>query len=384
MDDLADPGRGGRRRHRRVRAPGRRGGARRPDRRDRGAGAARSPRRRRHRLRAGPGLHRHPHALGFHPAAQSARRRQDPPGRHHRGARQLRVLGGAGAGRPRRGAQGLPRRERAVAALPRDHVRRATSTSFPPTSVNTVMQVGHNTLRLMAMHMENRPAAAGGARRDGAMARGSARRGALGLSSGLFTAPGSYAGPEELTALGRVLGRHGGAYASHIRNEGRRVFEAVDEAVGLGERCGVHVQIAHLKVSGTENWGGARRLLGRIDAARRRGVRVDCDQYPYTTATNPLRNLFPVWIQDGGLAAMLERLRDRAACETASARTSRRGDTEASAICRHGTPCAWRSRRTSRSTPGEPSARSPRRAPWIHWTRRASTSWRTRGIRACS
>jgi len=184
--------------------------------------------------------------------------------------------------------------------------------SFPPTSVNTVMQVGHNTLRLMAMHMENRPARAAELAVMERLLEEALDAGALGLSSGLFTAPGSYAGPDELIALGRVLSRHGGAYASHIRNEAGLVFEAVDEAIALGETCGVHVQIAHLKLSGTENWGGAGRLLARIDAARRRGVAVDCDQYPYTTATNPLRNLLPVWIQDGGLAAMLDRLGDRA------------------------------------------------------------------------
>jgi N-acyl-D-aspartate/D-glutamate deacylase len=86
----------------------------------------------------------------------------------------------------------------------------------------------------------------------------------------------------------------------------------VDEAIHLGEACGIHVQIAHLKLSGTDNWGGASKLLARIGEARRRGVRVDADQYPYTTASNPLRNLLPLWVQDGGLGAMLERLRDPA------------------------------------------------------------------------
>jgi N-acyl-D-aspartate/D-glutamate deacylase len=71
------------------------------------------------------------------------------------------------------------------------------------------------------------------------------------------------------------------------------------------------VQIAHLKLSGTDNWGGARALLGEIEAARRRGVRVDCDQYPYTAGTNPLRNLLPTWVQEGGVPAMLARLRAR-------------------------------------------------------------------------
>ncbi|ETX01195.1 MAG: hypothetical protein ETSY2_37710, partial [Candidatus Entotheonella gemina] len=85
-------------------------------------------------------------------------------------------------------------------------------------------------------------------------------------------------------------------------------FDAVREAIAVGESCGIHVQIAHLKLSGTDNWGGASELLGEIEAARERGVAVDCDQYPYTAATNPLRNLLPTWVQAGGMAAMLERL----------------------------------------------------------------------------
>ncbi|MGH7323244.1 MAG: N-acyl-D-amino-acid deacylase family protein [Candidatus Rokuibacteriota bacterium] len=187
--------------------------------------------------------------------------------------------------------------------------------AFPTTSVNTVMQVGHNTLRLMAMGMGNRSPRADELALMERLLEEALDAGALGLSSGLFTAPGSYAQPEELLALARVLRRHGANYASHVRNEAGHVFDAVDEAINVAEACDIHVQIAHLKLSGTDNWGGASKLLARIGEARRRGVRVDADQYPYTTASNPLRNLLPLWVQDGGLDAMLERLRDPAARE---------------------------------------------------------------------
>src|SRR5205085_6964686 len=83
--------------------------------------------------------------------------------------------------------------------------------------------------------------------------------GAWGLSSGLFTAPGSYAPTDELIALGRVLRRHDANYASHIRDEANRVFEAVREAIAIGETCDLHVQVAHLKLSGTDNWGATER-----------------------------------------------------------------------------------------------------------------------------
>jgi N-acyl-D-aspartate/D-glutamate deacylase len=180
--------------------------------------------------------------------------------------------------------------------------------AFPPTSVNTIMQVGHNTLRLMAVGMADRPATAAELALMQDLLAEALRAGALGLSSGLFTAPGGAAPAGELLALAQVLRAHGASYASHIRDEANQVFEAVREAIAIGEATGVHVQIAHLKLSGTDNWGGARRLLAEIEAVRQRGVRVDCDQYPYDTGSNPLRNLLPRWVQAGGMAAMLERL----------------------------------------------------------------------------
>ena len=180
--------------------------------------------------------------------------------------------------------------------------------AFPATSVNVAFQVGHNTLRLMTAGMEARRARAEElAAMERLLAEGLAA-GAWGLSSGLFTAPGCHADAAEMHALGRVLARHGGRYSSHIRNEAADVFAAVREAIAFAEATGVHVQIAHLKLSGADNWGGAAQLLGEIEAARLRGVAVDCDAYPYEAASNPLRNLLPSWVQDGGIGAMVERI----------------------------------------------------------------------------
>src|SRR5262245_20033301 len=150
---------------------------------------------------------------------------------------------------------------------------------FPPTSVNVALQVGHNTLRLVVAGMEPRPLSGDELARMVRLLEEALEAGAIGLSSGLFTAPGVFAAHDEMRALGEVLGRRGAAYAAHVRNEAGGVFDAVDEAIALGESCGVHVQIGHLKVSGTENWGRAAHLVERIAAARERGVRVDCDQY---------------------------------------------------------------------------------------------------------
>jgi N-acyl-D-amino-acid deacylase len=179
---------------------------------------------------------------------------------------------------------------------------------FPATSVNVILQAGHHTLRLMTAGMDDGPLTAQQQNTMEVLLAEALEAGAWGLSSGLFTAPGAYADAGEIHALARVLRRHGAAYASHIRDEANQVDAAVAEAIAVAEATGVHVQIAHLKLSGVDNWGGAARLLETIAAARRRGLPVDCDAYPYDTATNPLRNLLPRWIMAGGIPAMLERL----------------------------------------------------------------------------
>jgi N-acyl-D-amino-acid deacylase len=182
--------------------------------------------------------------------------------------------------------------------------------SFPATAVNTIMQVGHNTLRLMTVGMDDRTPTEAERTTMGRLLEEGLGAGAIGLSSGLFTAPGSFARPDELTELLAVVRHHGGTYATHVRDEAARVFEAVREAIAAAETTGVHAQIVHLKLSGTDNWGRAGPLLEEIEAARVRGVRVDCDAYPYTFAANPLRNLLPLWAQEGGVRAMLGRLHE--------------------------------------------------------------------------
>src|SRR5262245_12021780 len=180
--------------------------------------------------------------------------------------------------------------------------------TFPAAAVNAGMLVGHNTLRLMVMGMEQRAPTPAELDQMIALLEEGLEAGALGMSSGLFTAPGSYAAPAEIIALGHVLKRHNAGYFTHLRDESSKVLEAVDEAIAVGETCGVHVEIVHFKCSGLDNWGKAARALELIAAARARGVDVDCDAYPYAAGSNPLKNLLPQWVQAGGVAAMLERL----------------------------------------------------------------------------
>ena len=180
--------------------------------------------------------------------------------------------------------------------------------TFPAIAVNAGMLVGHNTLRLMTMGMDARAPTPAELSRMIALLEEALEAGALGLSSGLFTAPGSYAEPAEMIALANVLARHNAGYFTHIRDESNKVLEAVAEAIAIAEACGVHVEIVHLKCSGMDNWGKAAQVLAMIGEAKARGLDVDCDAYPYAAGSNPLKNLLPQWVQAGGVPKMLKRL----------------------------------------------------------------------------
>jgi N-acyl-D-amino-acid deacylase len=180
--------------------------------------------------------------------------------------------------------------------------------TFPATAVNAGMLIGHNTLRLMVMGMDERPPTPDELAAMIGLLEEALDAGALGLSSGLFTAPGSYAQPDEVIALCRVLKRCNAGYFTHLRDEANKVLEALEEAIDIAEKCGVHVEIVHFKCSGMDNWGKAARALDMIAQAKARGLDVDCDSYPYAAGSNPLKNLLPQWVQAGGVATMLQRL----------------------------------------------------------------------------
>jgi N-acyl-D-amino-acid deacylase len=138
----------------------------------------------------------------------------------------------------------------------------------------------------------------------------SLEQGALGLSSGLFYTPGSYAGSGEMAALGEVLATHGGLYATHIRNEGRLLESSVQEALGVARACGVPVEIAHLKLASRDHWGQAEDVLAHLDAACAGGLELGWDQYPYTAASTVLSAAVPPQFHAGGMDTLLRRLQD--------------------------------------------------------------------------
>lgn len=134
--------------------------------------------------------------------------------------------------------------------------------------------------------------------------------GAAGLSSQVMMPPGSLATTDDIVQLCRPVREHGGIYATHIRNEGLGVFDAIQEAITIGERAGVPVDILHIKIADQKYWGRMNEVVALIDDARHRGINVQANIYPYTRGNNNLSSIIPPWAHEGGNSRMLERLRD--------------------------------------------------------------------------
>ncbi len=143
-----------------------------------------------------------------------------------------------------------------------------------------------------------------------ALVEAAMRDGAFGLSTMLAMPPGSLATTDDLVALCEAVAKYGGIYSTHNRNEGTGVVEAVREAIAVGERAGVPVDVIHLKIADQKLWGRMGELVALIEAARKRGVNVQANVYPYTRGNNNLASIVPPWAHEGGTARMLERLKE--------------------------------------------------------------------------
>ena len=161
--------------------------------------------------------------------------------------------------------------------------------SAEPASLNVAALVGHGTVRGTVLGGDRRAPEAEELRRMREFVREGLAAGAVGYSTGLVYEPGRHAETDELVALAEELASAGGLYATHMRDEGEGLLDAVDEAISIGERAGVPVQISHHKAAGKGAWGLVQRSLQRIEEARARGVRVTADQYPYTAGSTILR-----------------------------------------------------------------------------------------------
>ncbi|HEV2750818.1 MAG TPA: D-aminoacylase [Gemmatimonadales bacterium] len=136
------------------------------------------------------------------------------------------------------------------------------------------------------------------------------QQGALGLWTALEYAPASYSKTEELIALAKAARRHGGVYASHMRNEGSRIDDALNEVFRIAREADIPAEVSHLKVAGRKSWGRMPAVLAKIDSARAAGLDITADQYPYTRAATSLDASIPTWAESGGWDSLLARLRD--------------------------------------------------------------------------
>lgn len=176
--------------------------------------------------------------------------------------------------------------------------------------INVVPLIGHGTIRIAVLGYENRAPAPDELDRMTALAVEAMEAGAAGLSSGLIYIPGIYAQTAEVAALARVAGRYHGIYATHLRNEGSRQMEAIEEALAIGRTAEIPVHIAHHKIAGRRNWGMSEQTLGRFHRARAEGQAVTCDQYPYRAGSTMLAAALPPVFAAGGPEVYVPKLKD--------------------------------------------------------------------------
>ena len=179
-----------------------------------------------------------------------------------------------------------------------------------PASLNIAPLVGHGTLRIAVMGSENRSPKNSELHKMKALLEDSLDAGAFGLSTGLIYAPACYAETEEVIELARLLNEGNRLYATHVRGEGANLVDAVKEALRIGREGGVRVQISHHKAAGLDNWGKVNRTLELMNNARRSGIDITCDVYPYSASSTDLAICLPPWVREGGTGKMLERLQD--------------------------------------------------------------------------
>jgi len=177
-------------------------------------------------------------------------------------------------------------------------------------AVNIASLVGHGTVRTCVLGFSDRSPTSSELEEMKELVAKAMEDGAIGLSTGLIYTPGCYAKTEEIIELAKVAAEYGGIYASHIRGEGATLIEAVKEAITIGEKASIPVEISHFKASGKPNWGKVKEAIKIILEARNRGVDVTADQYPYIASSTGLVALLPKWAREGGAEKILERLKN--------------------------------------------------------------------------
>src|SRR6185437_1758849 len=178
--------------------------------------------------------------------------------------------------------------------------------------INLASYVGATQVRRMVLGDGDRTPTADELERMKALVRDAMRQGAVGISTSLQYPPAPYARTDELVALATEAARLGGLYATHMRSEGDRIDDALNEAIEIGREARIPVEIWHLKVAGKRNWGRMGEVVAKIDSARQAGVDIAADTYAYPAWFNSMSAFVPPWAHDGGTAKLIERLKDPA------------------------------------------------------------------------
>jgi N-acyl-D-amino-acid deacylase len=176
-------------------------------------------------------------------------------------------------------------------------------------ALNVVAFVGHGTVRMCVMDLEERAPTSGELKEMKGLVGAAMRDGAFGMSSGLVYPPGRYADAAELTELCRVVAEHGGIYATHVRGERETMIQSIEEAIKVGEEAGVSLQISHhpAKIGA---WGTSTETLSMMEETTTKGIDTMCDLHPYIAGATGLTAILPPWAQAGGSRRIVERMGD--------------------------------------------------------------------------
>ena len=184
-----------------------------------------------------------------------------------------------------------------------------------PLAVNLATLIAHGSVRRQAMGSNDRAPTPEEMKQMELLVEKGMKDGAVGLSTGLIYVPGIYAKTDEIITLARIVSRHGGIYATHMRSEGEFVADAIRESIQIGEQANLPVEISHFKISNKKFWGQTPMTIGLVRSARERGLEVTVDQYAYTASSTSLDSRLPAWLRAGGLTEAKKRLTDQATRE---------------------------------------------------------------------
>lgn len=175
-------------------------------------------------------------------------------------------------------------------------------------SINVATLIGHNNVRRAVMGTANREPTEEELKRMEALVAQGMQEGAVGFSTGLIYIPGTYSKTPEIVRLAKVAAQYNGVYSTHMRDEGDSVVQAIQEALTIGREANIPVEISHFKLSGQQNWGRSNETLPMVIAARKEGLEVTIDQYPYTASSTSMSTLLPDEVLSDGQDSIRARL----------------------------------------------------------------------------